>query len=39
MKYIFEIILLIPYICSFGMITFKITFHDGSKFELHGWMA
>lgn len=37
-KPIISIILLIPYILTFGMISFGATFPDGTKIRYNGWM-
>lgn len=37
-KSLVSIMLLIPYICCFGMISFGVTFPDGTEIYYDGWL-
>jgi hypothetical protein len=37
MKYVIIIVLLIPYLCTLGMVTFGVKFPDDTSFCYDGW--
>lgn len=38
-KPIVSIILIIPYICTLGALTFEVNFPDGTEICYNGWMV
>lgn len=37
-KGLISVLLMIPYICLLGMITFSVEFSDGTEICYNGWM-